>query len=125
MRPWIVREAPKPATVLRPWQKPGYWSRVNAMTNTEYWAEVDEALWAGDRDWLDLLAPCACCCYEHTFADCPARHWNGCRSGLEPGETYPDHHAWARWYAEHRGMTEEEFYGRPKFYAHFGGDSDS
>lgn len=56
-------------------------------------AEIQDALWAGDRDRLDELAPCQCCCHEHTFADCPARAWHGCRgSGGNQYEEYDDWH---------------------------------
>lgn len=75
--------------------------------------EFLDALWAGDVDRLQEIAPCRCCCWEHTFTDRDARYWSGCRSGLAPGESWRDiHQGWARWYAEIRGMTEAEFFGR-------------
>ena len=30
---------------------------------------------------------CGCCCHEHTFANCEARKFGECRSGLEYGES--------------------------------------
>lgn len=44
---------------------------------TLMWAEKMDALW--DE------YPCQCCCWEHTWLNCPARHYNGCRSGLPIG----------------------------------------
>lgn len=69
-------------------------------------------MWAGDVDKLHELAPCECCCHEHTFLYCPAREWGGCRSGLAPGETDPwDEPGWQEHYAKHHGMSWEMFYG--------------
>lgn len=76
---------------------------VQAMT-------LDEAIWAGDVDTLDEMAPCVCCCSEHTHLGCPAREWRGCRSGLGPGEEPYDESAWMRHYKANHGMTEREFY---------------
>lgn len=65
-------------------------------------------MWAGDRDRLDELAPCRCCCFEHTFTTCPARVWAGCRGyGSEATLTDDD---WQRFYAETRGMSAATFY---------------
>jgi hypothetical protein len=70
------------------------------------------AMWAGDVDTLHELAPCGCCCHEHTFSSCAARVWGGCRSGLGPGETLEgDEQAWKEHYARFHGMTEAQFYG--------------
>lgn len=72
-------------------------------------------MWAGDVELLDKLARCVCCCHEHTFTDCPAREWNGCRSGLAPGETLEEslgERGWVEHYAKHHGMTEAQFFGR-------------
>ncbi len=41
--------------------------------------ELEAAIWSGDTYRLHELAPCHCCCEEHTFSDCPARAWYGCR----------------------------------------------
>lgn len=73
---------------------------------------LQAAMWAGDVDELERLAPCGCCCHEHTHHRCDAREWGGCRSGLGPGESLEgEARAWQCWYAEHRGMSEEVFYG--------------
>jgi len=66
-------------------------------------------MYAGDMDRLWELAPCNCCCDEHTFAGCPARLWGGCRGGQ--GDPEADEASWLRHYQEHHGLTEEEFYG--------------
>lgn len=71
--------------------------------------DIEDAMWAGDINKLDEIAPCRCCCHEHTFADCPARQWNGCRGQLTM--TYADEQAWARHYEKHHGMKEAAFYG--------------
>ena len=55
------------------------------------------------------LAPCICCCHEHTFQSCPARAWNGCRGSGNSAE--PDHESWARFYQHAHGMTREQFFG--------------
>ena len=73
-------------------------------------ATIDKAIWAGDTDTLHRLAPCRCCCHEHTFASCPARAWSGCRgSGAEPD----DQDAWADFYERTRGMSRGEFFDSP------------
>lgn len=66
-------------------------------------AEIASAMWAGDTDRLDELAPCRCCCHEHTFDDCPARLWHACR-----GQGMPTHDDLKSW-ADHYGMTLNEF----------------
>ncbi len=71
--------------------------------------EIADAMWAGDTDKLDELAPCRCCCHEHTYDNCPARQWNGCRGQMS--FTYAEEQAWAKHYETHHGMTEGEFYG--------------
>lgn len=72
---------------------------------------LEEALWAGDADRLQELAPCECCCHEHTFTCCKARQWGGCRGqGSEQYEPEP----WFQFLKQTRGMTWEEFYGRKK-----------
>lgn len=67
--------------------------------------EMKRALWEGDQDKLYELAPCHCCCHEHTFEHCPARIWDGCRGS--GSLTFKDHEAWRAFY----GMTAAEFYG--------------
>lgn len=47
--------------------------------------EMVALMWAGDTERLQELYPCECCCKEHTHTTCPARHYNGCRSGLPYG----------------------------------------
>ena len=72
--------------------------------------QIQNAMWAGDEDELHRLAPCRCCCHEHTFAPhCPAYAWGGCRGQATPAEEeriegYAEH------YARTRGMTREEFF---------------
>lgn len=73
--------------------------------------ELDEALWAGDVDRLHDLAPCRCCCHEHTFEDCPARLWYGCRGQYTM--TRAEEYAWADHYLKFHGMSESEFFGWP------------
>jgi len=53
--------------------------------------------------------PCRCCCEEHTFTDCEARAWGGCRSGLRIGESVEQ--GWAEHYAKYHGMDAREFFG--------------
>lgn len=71
--------------------------------------ELDEALWAGDVDRLCELAPCICCCAEHTFEHCLARLWSGCRGG--DSSPRAEREAWLKHYQDHHGFTEEQFYG--------------
>lgn len=69
---------------------------------------IEDAMWAGDVELLDELAPCGCCCHEHTWDGCPARVWHGCRG--QGAMTWADERAWLRHYQERHGMTEEDFY---------------
>lgn len=71
--------------------------------------ELEDAIWAGDIDKLQELAPCRCCCAEHTFSSCLARLWGGCRGGFGSEDEQPE--AWFEFYAATRGMTREEFFG--------------
>lgn len=65
---------------------------------------IDQAIWEGGVAKLQELAPCRCCCAEHTFgASCPAFSWGGCRG--QHSDPPEDFEAWAR----HYGMTVEEF----------------
>jgi hypothetical protein len=87
------------------------WLRIDvlihpAMTDAELEEAFEQAMWDGDVELLDRLAPCGCCCHEHTFDDCPARRWHGCR-----GSGYIDVESWVRHYAQHHGMTREQFFG--------------
>jgi len=70
--------------------------------------ELARAMWAGDVDRLDELAPCQCCCHDHTSRGCPARIWGGCRG---QGSEEQDPAEWAAFYARERGMSPETFYG--------------
>lgn len=71
---------------------------------------LQEAMWSGNVDRLHELAPCDCCCDEHTSVHCPAREWNGCKSGLAPGEDEDDRSWWVAYYEQTRGMTATEFF---------------
>ena len=64
--------------------------------------ELEDAIWAGDVDTLQRLAPCGCCCSEHTFEQCPARAWGGCRG--QGSMTRAEEESWARHYREHHGI---------------------
>lgn len=81
-----------------------------ADKDPELMTALEKAIWADDRATLDRLAPCDCCCWEHTFLYCDARIWNGCRSGLGLGEIAYDERAWAQHYKQYHGMSKEEFY---------------
>ena len=73
--------------------------------------EIERLIWEGDTDRLQEIAPCQCCCHEHTYATCPARHWNGCRSGLPYGvSAYTEAEAWATHYNRHHGLTRAQFF---------------
>lgn len=69
--------------------------------------ELDKALWEGDVDKLDELAPCGCCCSEHTSSGCRARLWGACRG--QNSITWADIEGWAK----HYGMTVEDFLNPP------------
>jgi hypothetical protein len=70
--------------------------------------ELQDALWAGDVDRLRQLAPCKCCCSDHTYRGCPARQWGGCRG---QGSEEQDHRSWFQHYQKFHGMSQSEFYG--------------
>jgi len=72
-------------------------------------AEIEAAMWAGDIERLDEIAPCRCCCHEHTYDSCEARAWHGCRG--QNAMTYADEKAWLAHYQRFHGMTERDFYG--------------
>jgi hypothetical protein len=42
------------------------------MRDAELLQRIEAAMWDSDTALLDELAPCRCCCHEHTFEDCPA-----------------------------------------------------
>lgn len=75
---------------------------------TDFDRELKAALWAGDVDKLHELAPCACCCHEHTFEGCPARAWEGCRG--QGSMTRAELESWVRFYEVERGMTRDQFF---------------
>lgn len=79
------------------------------MAPEEYERALQDAMWDGDIDTLDELAHCRCCCHEHTFEDCEARRWYGCRG--QGSMTRDDERSWLKHYQDHHGMTEAEFYG--------------
>jgi hypothetical protein len=67
-----------------------------------------DAIWEGDYEKLCELAPCRCCCGEHTFESCEARLWFGCRG--QGTLTRREEDAWAKHYEEHHGLTRAEFF---------------
>jgi len=78
-------------------------------------SQMDErlrtAMWEGDVATLEELAPCGCCCAEHTFGPgCPAYQWGGCR-GQGVGDERAEEESWKRHYMAEHGMTEAQFYG--------------
>lgn len=77
--------------------------------NSEWLAdELENAVWAGDVGRLQELAGCGCCCDEHTFEDCPARVWGGCRG--QGTMTRADRELWAEHYERFHGMSREAFF---------------
>jgi hypothetical protein len=70
---------------------------------------MEEAIWSGDSGTLRERAACVCCCDEHTFENCPARLWGGCRGQGTP--TREDVDEWAR----HYGVTLGEFLDPPTY----------
>lgn len=71
--------------------------------------QIENAMWAGDVSLLHRIAPCRCCCEEHTFEFCEARQWSGCRG--QNTNTRAERDAWLRHYQRFHGMTENTFYG--------------
>lgn len=71
-------------------------------------SDLADALWAGDVDRLSELAPCRCCCFEHTFEWCEARLWFGCRG--QEALTRAEEESWRRHYEQFHGMTLADFY---------------
>ena len=70
---------------------------------------LEAAIWAGDVATLQALAPCGCCCDEHTFESCSARLWGGCRG--QGSMTRADQESWVRHYEKFHGMSRERFFG--------------
>lgn len=48
--------------------------------------QIEQAMWQGDVETLHRIAPCRCCCSEHTYKDCPARQWMGCKASFSESE---------------------------------------
>lgn len=71
-------------------------------------SRIRDAMWAGNTELLHELAPCDCCCEEHTYDSCPARQWYGCRG--QETMTFADGLEWAAHYSRYHGMTEQEFF---------------
>jgi len=96
------------------YEEPRYRCTENdVVTGTVLHRSVERAMWAGDEELLQALAPCRCCCHEHTFEDCPARLWEGCRGGYAGGPpTREEVESWVRVYAAApHWMTRAEFFG--------------
>ena len=70
--------------------------------------ELQKALWEGDIDKLSELAGCVCCCADHTFENCPARIWFGCRGQYTM--TRAEELEWAEFYAKHHGLSQDQFF---------------
>lgn len=70
--------------------------------------EMTQALWDGDVEKLGRLAPCQCCCDEHTYENCAARQWFGCRG--QSAMTQADEESWIRHYSTVHGMSREQFF---------------
>lgn len=79
------------------------------VSDDELRKRVERAMWAGDVELLCELAPCGCCCDEHTHEGCPARLWEGCRGG--GSMTTRDLEAWIKHYEVHHGMSRDTFFG--------------
>jgi len=78
-------------------------------------AELERAMWAGDVDALQRMAGCSCCCADHTSPYCPARLWDGCRSGEAYGvDRWGNEREWQKFYEETRGMSYETFFNLDK-----------
>lgn len=79
--------------------------------------EIEEAMWAGDVDLLHEIAPCTCCCWEHTSApNCPAFAWGACR-GQHSTESWDSvAEGYAEFYMRTRNMTREEFFDWGELY---------
>lgn len=68
---------------------------------------LDQAIWAGDQDLCDYIAPCMCCCADHTSEVCPARKWHGCRG--QHTMTHQQEEAWFLHYKKYYNFTREDF----------------
>ena len=110
-RPRVPRDARQACVVAQ-----GSWLRGDLdVTDTELLRRIDAAVWAGDERTLYELAPCHCCCHEHTFEDCVARAL-GRRPRLGCGGGHPRPPPRGRvvglgYYGQAHGMTRAEFFG--------------
>ena len=84
---------------------------AGAFMDEELLKQIHQAMWDNDEDKLKELAPCGCCCSDHTFMCCPARHWGGCGGG-GLGEKSIDMIGddYQKWYEQTRGMTMDDFF---------------
>lgn len=74
-------------------------------------ADIRRAIWEGDVDYLVEVAPCQCCCGEHTFGPgCPAYVWGGCRG--QGSMTREEVDSWATHYERFHGMSRDQFFCR-------------
>jgi hypothetical protein len=71
---------------------------------------LKKMMWAGDDAGLARPARCVCCCDEHTYDDCPARRWYGCRGQGSELLTVLEIEGWFRAYSRTRGFTREQFF---------------
>lgn len=79
------------------------------LTPEEFVAKLEGAFWAKNKDDLHSLAGCDCCCHEHTFPNCLARLWGGCRSARAYGDDRPTDQDDVEGWAAHYGVSLEEF----------------
>ncbi len=89
---------------------PKNWSSMNYKQQRR-WREllaIKQAMWIGNVGWLQRYAPCKCCCAEHTYENCIAREWFGCRG--QNTMTRTEEESWARHYQVHHGMSCDEFF---------------
>jgi hypothetical protein len=99
---------------MEPYEEPRYrCTEDDVVTGDVLRRSVERAMWAGDEALLQALAPCRCCCAEHTFETCPARSWEGCKGQF--GDEVPaqaEVESWVRVYAASpHWMTRAEFFG--------------
>lgn len=69
---------------------------------------INKAMWEEDTEYLQENARCECCCADHTFGNCPARLWNGCRG--QDTMTWVEIESWAKHYELFHGMTRDHFF---------------
>lgn len=81
---------------------------MEQMIPTQSTDTIVEAMWEQNTTRLHVIAPCKCCCADHTSVKCPARAWSGCRGEWHPED---DVESWVRHYEQRHGMTREQFFG--------------